>query len=368
MPENQKSDPLVNIRFLEIPSTLVTQLSPAIDPSIPIPFELASGRSGADALTTESMIAGMLRVLIYDPSHEHAAYYAGLVRSLRPHIKEEFTQAGMVKAQSKDFPVAIEIFLALKALFPDCPVTLLNLALVYHDAARQCKNDKTQYERHIDAAFHAYQDALGAEEVFTETHLNYGYFLLEQENYEKALAHFEYFLEHETDADKKAPVEKTALRLREALTQDGLFKEAFDYISMGDEETGILKAEELVHKNPESWNGWFLLGWGQRRLGRYDAAKSSFLKAVALTDAKPDLLNELAITHMELGELEASYRRLVEAVNLEPENTKVLSNLGIVCMKMGRPDDAKGFFRTALEFEPKDRIARQYMDALEKQP
>jgi tetratricopeptide (TPR) repeat protein len=357
-------DPLANIIFISIPAGLLPSLSPSLDPGMTIPLEQIGPVTASSTITIEAIIAGMLRVLIYNPAHEHADSYAKIVKELRPKIKEEFTAAGTLKAKMADFPVAIEVFRALTALFPDCAVCAFNLALAYHDAARHCEKNEEQKNLYTEEAFQAYQRALAHDAALPDIHVNYGHFLLEQENYEKALAHFEAYLHQEEDNNKRAAVVKIVASLSRIMTQDSLFKEAFDFISLGREEEGITKVNELLKKNPEFWNGWFLLGWAQRRLARYSEAKESFLKALSLDVPKPDLLNELAIVHMELGEYDDSCRCLRDALKLEPENTKVLSNLGIVSIKMGRSDDAKGFFHTVLEFSPEDQIANNFLETL----
>jgi tetratricopeptide (TPR) repeat protein len=363
------ADPLANVVFLRIPGELAARLPEGIPPSLLLPCERPAGDAGAPAVTIETIIAGMLRVLIYRPSHPDAAAYRTIVTALRPGIKEEFTRAGRLKAGKKDFPIAIEIFSALTGLFPDDPLCAFNLALVYHDAALHLKNDREKREQaaeYADLAFAAYRSALSHDNVLPDTVLNYAYFLLEQENYDKALSHFEEYLKRETDEAKKEPVRKIVADLSIFRDQDGLFKAAFDDINLGKEEEGVRKVTEVLREHPDFWNGWFLRGWGLRRLGRYVEAKEAFLKALSLAPPTPDLLNELAIVQMELGELEESYERLTAAAKLEPDNIKVLSNLGIVAQKLSRPEEAKGFFRTVLELSPRDPVARQFLELLEK--
>ncbi len=82
--------------------------------------------------------------------------------------------------------------------------------------------------------------------------------------------------------------------------------------------------------------------------------------------AGPDPLNELAICLMELGDLAAAERTLRAALAVEPENTKIISNLGVVAMRRERDEEARGFFRTVLELDPDDPVARRYLDSLEK--
>ncbi len=364
---NTPDDPLAGVAFITIPEHIRPLLSPELDPSLPIPCEIVPEKKGAAGLTLEAIIAGMLRVIIYRPDHEQSAAYAAIVRSLRPDIKEEFTEAGRVKAEMNDFPVAIEIFRALTALFPDCPVCAFNLALAYHDAARHEKADADRAAAYTEEAFRAYRNALPLADQLPDIHVNFGYFLLEKENYEKALAHFEEYVRLEKDPAQRAPVEKIVAGLDRYRRQDGLFKEAFDCISLGKEEEGLAKAQALLESRPDFWNGWFLKGWAERRLERYGEAKASFEKALDLSPRpQPDILNELAIACMELNELDESYRRLAQAIRLEPENIKVLSNLGVVCLKQNRPDEAAGFFRAVLEYKPGDPVAKNYLEILEK--
>ncbi|RPJ09727.1 MAG: tetratricopeptide repeat protein [Spirochaetaceae bacterium] len=361
-------DQMESINFIIIPKHLLSSLSPEIDPDIPIPCEkkLENRPFSPADLSMEAIIAGMIRVLIYQPDHKHSDYYAKLVKSLRPGIKDEFTTAGITKAKLGDFPVAIEVFQGLRRLFPDCPNTALNLALVLESSARESKNDQEKTDKFLEMAHKAYRDAFELDQEMPEILLNFGYFLLEQQNYEKAAQLLTSFLEHEKDEKKHASVKKMLDSLKDSLKLDTLFKESYDNIMMGKEQEGIDKIRTVLAKNPDFWNGWFLLGWGNRRLGLYPEAKEAFLKALDFEDSNPDLLNELAISCMELGDFEESIDYLGRALKVEPGNTKVMCNLGIVRLKMNETDEAIHIFKAVLDFSPDDPIAKKYLEILEK--
>ena len=112
------------------------------------------------------------------------------------------------------------------------------------------------------------------------------------------------------------------------------------------------------------WNGWFLLGWGLRRLGRYQEARDAFNTSLRHGPRQPDTLNEIAICALELGDLALADKLLTEAVSMEPENTKIISNLGIVALKNGDTDQAAAYFRTVREIDPDDRTAAAYLEQL----
>ena len=147
--------------------------------------------------------------------------------------------------------------------------------------------------------------------------------------------------------------------------EDEQFKAAYDYINSGQEEKGLEEIRKFLEKNPKVWNAWFMLGWGLRRIQRWEEARDAFLQSIECGSTEPDTLNELAICYMELGEFDESRRCLVEALSLEPENTKYMSNLGYLSLKQGNSQEARRYFLTVLEFDPQDKIAAKILEELE---
>lgn len=147
--------------------------------------------------------------------------------------------------------------------------------------------------------------------------------------------------------------------------EDELFKSAYDFISMGQEEKGLESIKEFLESNPKVWNAWFMLGWALRRLERWSDAKSAFLQAVELGGNNPDTYNELAICCIELEEFSECKKFLSEALKIEPENTKIISNLGFLEMKQGNISEAQKYFTIVLELDPNDVIAKKTLESLE---
>ena len=78
------------------------------------------------------------------------------------------------------------------------------------------------------------------------------------------------------------------------------------------------------------------LGWGLRRLERFEDALKAFEKARECEggDESADTLNELAICQMETGELDEARNTLVEALEMDPDSTKIISNLGFLSLSV----------------------------------
>jgi Flp pilus assembly protein TadD len=360
---------LANIAFVSIAQTRQRQIGEFIlDPEILLPVELPAGTTSIAPgdLSWEAIVAGTLKVLAGDASNAHAAYYRRFVLAVKPDIRNEFTHAGILKARNGDAEAAIEVFRALEGLFPNDPVTLMNLALAYEERGRQLEKMERaeQAEEMQSRAFEAYKAALAADPTEPTIHYNLAYFYLHQRSFEKAREHLAEYARGGHDEKRVREARRLILEIDEQGLMDGLFQGAFDSIRMGKEESGIEQITRFLSTRPGVPNAWFLLGWAYRRLGRYAEGRNAFLKALDLGAPHADLLNELAICLMETGDLVESRRRLEEALALEPENTKVISNLGILALKSGDRAEALGFFRTVREIEPEDRIAARYIQEL----
>ncbi len=370
----EESDPLSRIGFISLADQPGREIAGfRLDPDIRLPVEFPSGDSQdwrAQDISWEAIVAAVLKLLAHRPDHEHADYYRRFVLAVRPEIKAELTEAAILKARNRDHELAVEILTALEGLLPEDADVKLNLALVYDEKARRGSrgNQAEVNEEDNDRAFRAYKRALEVDPAYPQAHYNLAHFYLRQRNFEQAKAHLDAFLHHGKPDDFSTQREKAERISREIASWgelDSLFKKAFDAIRMGQEEKGIGCIREFLEQFPDSWNAWFLLGWGNRRLGRYREAADAFLKSLERKPANPDTLNELAICLMELGDLPGSQRRLEQALKLEPENTKVISNLGVLALKQGRRQEALGFFRAVLEIDPRDVVAPHYLEELE---
>ncbi|MDR2900289.1 MAG: tetratricopeptide repeat protein [Treponema sp.] len=368
----QEQNNLDRIVYLSVPESLKGSIETAstdvdfsIDPAIPIPVELPpdAEKLNLENLSWEMILSGMMRVISQDPFAENAAYYRRFVLSVRPDIFNEFTEAAILKARNRDFDLALEIFAALQGLFPGSPVIMFNIALILEERAEILENAglEEESEAEYEKAHTAYRELLSFEPPFPNSFFNAGFFYMKLKNFEKALECFKAYLPLADDDDKKAEAESIIHEIESRNLNDELFQEAYDCIRKGNEETGIQKARLFLERYPDVWNGWFMLGWGLRRLERWEDAAAAFRQAIELGSNNSDTRNELAICLMEMGDLKAARKELETALYEDPENIKIISNLGILALKNGDDDEAAAFFRTVLEIEPNDQLAAQYL-------
>lgn len=373
------SHPLNSLVYITIPDEHhLKDAFPDFDSSIPLPVQLTSADAQFEitSLTREMILAGILAVLAHDSENQQISYYRSLLLAIHPGIREEMTEAAILKIRNGDFEIAEEIFKALRTLNPDDMITVLNNALLMDERADSMR--RAGLDDEADAfdseAFNCYRLAMSAEPPIPEAFFNAGYFYLKQKNYKKAREVLETFLKTETGTDDLNKERKTrAKEIVEEISSrdldDDLFKSAYDYITLGQEEKALEQIRLFMESHPKVWNAWFLLGWALRRLERWEDARAAFEQAVELGKVAnsgiesgfTDLCNELAICLMELGELDKSKACLISALEQECENTKIIANLGMLSLRKGNHDEADGFFRTVLEIDPNDTLAKEML-------
>jgi tetratricopeptide (TPR) repeat protein len=391
-----------SVIFLPVPSSLKAEIRHYsdvdfdVDPSILLPAELDDTRpeSGPvflpDELSWETILSGMLRVVSAQGKNtasyggikqgeiftghelagippEWADYYRRFILTVKPGIYHEFTGAAVVKAKNGEFDMALEINAALEGLFPRSPGVLLNKALILENKAEAMEKNGRGAERENALALDAYETALAMEPVLPDTFFNAAFFFMRLRDFRRASECFSRYISTGEEEEKIARAEKIVREIGDQGLDDDNYREAYDLVNRGEDEKGLSRIRLFIEKYPRAWNGWFVLGWALRKLGRFSDGLESFRKAVELGGVNADLSNEMSICLMETGDLRGARSELLNALREEPENIKIISNLGALAMKNGNADEAAAFFRTALDIDPDDLPARRFLDLINRE-
>jgi tetratricopeptide (TPR) repeat protein len=382
---------LGRIVFLPVPGSLKEEMKSfshesgaeafTIDPEIPLPVELEGEETMAELgerLSWEMILSGMIRVIAsslaelnqfnqtdkidtIDP--RWIGYYRAFVLAVKPEIYNEFTGAAIVKAKNGDFDMALEIILALEAIFPLAPGVALNKALILDDmsAALERNGRVEEAERLYPKAAGAYERVLSLEPVLPDALFNAGFFFMRRRDYAKARQYFSDYLPLADDPEKEQKAQSMVHEIGSRSLDDDSFLRALDFIRHGEDQKGLESIRDFLERRPLVWNGWFVLGWALRKLGRWQDGLESFKKALEMGGGNSDTRNEMAICLMELGDLAGAGKELETALREDPENVKIISNLGVLAGKAGDRQKAAAFFRTVLELAPEDPLARAYL-------
>jgi len=350
--------------FLAVPDSLRDQ--EGVNPDIPLPVEIPDGEEELNLaeLSWEMIISGMLVVISEGKENsEWIDYYRHFVLAVRPMILGELSEAAILKAQSGEFDLALEILDTLRGFNPSSPAVLLNRALVMEEQASALeRRSEAGAVAAFEAAEAAYTTAMTLDPPFPDISFNAGFFYLERKNFRRARECFSLYVTISEDSEKAERAKSIIEDIEHSGLEDESFTGAYALIQQGNEEAGMRSIRDFIEKRPSVWNGWFVLGWALRRLERWQDGAAAFAKAVELGGDGSDTRNELAICLMESGDLRGARRELEAALHDDPENIKIISNLGVLALKNGSADEAAAFFRTVLELDPHDPIANKYLN------
>lgn len=375
------SNPLESVCFITLPDDFkLSEYALKIDKTVPLPVQKKSGESSPDikSLEPEQILAGILTVLAYDRHNAYLDYYRSIIKKARPDIQRELTEAAILKSKDEDWELAEELFMTLRGLDPENPVTALNTAIFLDQRAESYR--KSNLNEDADAydndAFKYYKEAMNAEPPLPDAFFNCGFFHLKQYDFREAKSCFETYVALTCDATddelgengiyKKERAQELVDRINNENLEDKAFITAYKLISGGQEEKGLKEIRSFLEKNQKVWNAWFLLGWGLRKLCRWEDAKQAFEESIVCGgNDNADTHNELAICLMETGNLSGAKSELLKALSLAPENEKIISNLGYLSLKEGKRDEAQKYFAAVLEYCPNDKIAAAELAKLE---
>ena len=376
-------NPLDSIYFIDLPEDF--KLSDAafpIDKTIQLPVQQkdsdAPGVFNPKEITMEQILAGILTVLAYDKKNPHLDYYRSILKKAKPNIKQELCEAAILKTKNEDFDLAEEIFMALHGLEPDDEAIILNMALFLDQRADNYRRaglfeDADAYDSDAESY---YIQAIEADPPLPDAYFNAGFFYLKQHKYREAKDCFETFVALNCEATEEELGENGEYKLNRANEilemiknqnmDDERFKNAYDLISSGQEEKGLEEIKVFLQNNPKVWNAWFLLGWGLRKLERFDGAKQAFLEALECGgDQNADTYNELSLCLVAEKKFDEAKAALQKAMAIDPDSTKILSNLGYIALAQGNDEEARKYFSIVLELDPKDAIAAAELLKLE---
>jgi len=372
-----------SIYFIQIPEGFqLSQNALKIDTSIPLPVQKKNkddaGSFDMKDLTQEQILSGILTVLAYDHANPNLDYYRGIITTVKPNIKKELAEAAILKARNEDWELGEEIWMALHGLDPADMAIVLNMAIFFDQMADSYRKSglNEDADAYDDNALMYYKDAMNAEPEIPDAFFNAGFYYLKVRNYSEAKGCFESFIALTADLNdedlgdngiyKKERAQEIIEKITSRNLSDDQFHEAWELISSGQEEKGLVVIRKFIQNNPAVWNAWFMLGWALRRLERFEDAKQAFEKARECEggDESADTLNELAICQMETGDLEGALDSLIDALDMDPDNTKIISNIGYLYLKKGDKNEAKRYFQTVLEIDPEDKIAKQQLDTI----
>ncbi|MCY1152264.1 MAG: tetratricopeptide repeat protein [Sphaerochaetaceae bacterium] len=341
----KNTEKLKGIVFINLPKSLEKEIDGfKLDSSIALPIQLEDGKTEIEQndITIERIVAGMIKIVAWDPSNTHFEYYRDFVLAAQKDAINQLNLAAIAKQKAEDFEFSEELFIAVNHLAPQ-PASYINLAIHYSTQATKTKDiSQTQYDYFQQKAFDTLNEGLENFKDNPDLLCEIGYFHVYQNNIEAARDNLEKFVELASDDDKrKDQVKKILSDISEKIKDDAKLLEAYDQINLCNEDKAIEILDDFLKDNPDVWNAHFFKGWALRRQEKFAEAKPCFLEAMKLGECNSEIYNELAICALEEGQRELALFYLDTAIDLEPENLTLLTNYALLNLEDKNYDKAR---------------------------
>ncbi len=162
-----------------------------------------------------------------------------------------------------------------------------------------------------------------------------------------------------------ASVQQAASSVQPRRTAEDLHGEASRHAAAARYQEASSLLEELIRLYPDYALGYNDLGVVRYQLGNSTGACTAYERAVELQPKNANFRKNLADLYVaEMGRTDDAIRIYLELFREQPRDMEILLALGQICSAVGRPEEAKTFFRRALEIEPWNGEVRQALRLL----
>jgi len=227
----------------------------------------------------------------------------------------------------------------------------------------------------VDEAIHLYLDLLKQQPRDVETLINLGHICGAVGRPDEAKTFYRRALEIEpwNNEARQALAAVPAVDLQQqaafqapTTNVEELMSEARQHVQQGQFVQARQLLEQAIAQSPLSAVAHNDLGVVACQLGDLAAAQAAYEQAVKLDPANSNFRKNLAdLYFVAVGRPDDAIHIYLELFQQYPRDIEILSGLGQICQAVGRPDEARTFFRRALEVEPWNREVREALQAID---
>ncbi|MBO6049064.1 MAG: tetratricopeptide repeat protein [Spirochaetales bacterium] len=357
---------LKDIRFITLPDERKIG-DVTIRSDIPIPVQFPQG-SVTDDIDFNSIVAGLIKIVAWDPENKDIEYYKKLLLELQPDVIKELNLAAIAKSNKKEFEFAEELMLAVNHL-SDAPESYINLAVLYAQMTVELhkKNDDTKADMYDDKIIAILNECKSRHEKYAATYSEISAFHMRHGDIESARDYLAKYTELEKDKKKREQAQSTLKSIEKMLSSKDQIMYAYDKMMMGCADDALEIMDKYIASNEKRWESFFLRGWAKRVLEDYSGAQKDLLESIRIDGKNAEVYNELSICARESGDTELAKSYLQIAVDLDGDDVIYLSNLAFLHLASGEFEESRELLEKARKIDPEDPQLKYLIEEYEKQ-
>lgn len=323
------TEKLKDIQFIKLPGD--RRIGDTIlkgDTALPVLFK--KGQKPED-IDFNSIVAGLIKVVAWDPENENIEYYKNVLLEMQPNAIKELNLASISKSKQKDFDFALELMLAVKNL-SNAPESYVNLAVLYAQMTVDfhSKHDDVKADMYDDKIIQVLNECIEKHPNYAPAYSEISAFHMRHGDLENARDYLARYVKLENDAKKREQAQKSLDNFNQILDSNNKLLYVYDKMMMGCADEALSAIEKHIAQGNKSWEAYFLRGWAKRVLEDYDGAQKDLLESLRLDSKNAEVYNELSICAKEHGDVELAKNYLQIALDLDDEDMTYITNLAFL--------------------------------------
>ena len=357
---------LKDIRFITLPEERkIGEVS--ISGAVPLPIQFPEG-SVTEDIDFNSIVAGLIKVVAWDPENKNIDYYKQLLLELQPDVVKELNLAAIAQSNKREYEFAEELMLAVNHL-SDVPESYINLAVLYAQMTVDLhrKNRDTEADMYDDKILAILNECKEKHPDYAPTYSEISAFHMRHGDVESARDFLAKYTELEQDKKKREEAMHTLKSIEKMLSSKDQIMYAYDKMMMGCPDDALEIMDKYIASNEKSWEAFFLRGWAKRVLEDYSGAQKDLLESIRIDGKNAEVYNELSICARESGDTELAKSYLQIAVDLDGEDVIYLSNLAFLHLASGEFEESRELLEKARKIDPEDPQLKYLIEEYQKQ-
>ncbi len=357
---------LKDIRFITLPEERkIGEVS--MSGAVPLPIQFPEG-SVTEDIDFNSIVAGLIKVVAWDPENKNIDYYKQLLLELQPDVVKELNLAAIAQSNKREYEFAEELMLAVNHL-SDVPESYINLAVLYAQMTVDLhrKNRDTEADMYDDKILAILNECKEMHPNYAPTYSEISAFHMRHGDVESARDFLAKYTELEQDRKKREEAMHTLKSIEKMLSSKDQIMYAYDKMMMGCPDDALEIMDKYIASNEKSWEAFFLRGWAKRVLEDYSGAQKDLLESIRIDGKNAEVYNELSICARESGDTELAKSYLQIAVDLDGEDVIYLSNLAFLHLASGEFEESRELLEKARKIDPEDPQLKYLIEEYQKQ-
>ncbi|TDT46095.1 tetratricopeptide repeat protein [Fonticella tunisiensis] len=302
-----------------------------------------------DGIPVNSIVDAMIHLIACDPSFKYNDDYKGFLKTI-PGI-ESFIIMNIERDKKEKTKRAVIYATTLTALNPNREYRMNRIYLLmelYEKTGLKCVED----------------EILKSLRDLAEDYPSYG-----TPNYYLG----QYYLEKDMDSAKlylrKAlndPITyNEASKLLERIKRTEEYDSAVELVKSGRGMEALKILIPYIEDNPQGLDAIYYAAVAYRQIGNYEKALL-YLNELLQYGERPEVYSEIGINLAALGDFSQAIEHFRRALKITPDDSGIICNIAVCHLNLGEIEEAKRAFSLATRINPKDEIAKEWLEKLKE--